>query len=185
MKPIETQYKGYRFRSRLEARWAVFFDALGIEWEYEPEGFELDDGTRYLPDFLLHRAWCGESVFVEVKAGPGSKERDWEKAKKLSAHKPILLLAGAPRENRTDVLCEPDVAKDFQEGAYYWDVPVRHISFDVHFHAPDSGAAHLRGCANTSCGAGMCDLHYSNAGIRYAAEAARSARFEHGECGAA
>ena len=36
IKPIETIYKGYRFRSRLEARWAVFFDALGIEYEYEP-----------------------------------------------------------------------------------------------------------------------------------------------------
>lgn len=33
IKPIETKYKGYRFRSRLEARWAVFFDALGISWE--------------------------------------------------------------------------------------------------------------------------------------------------------
>ena len=32
-KAIETKYKGFRFRSRLEARWAVFFDALGIEWE--------------------------------------------------------------------------------------------------------------------------------------------------------
>lgn len=30
MKAIETRYKGYRFRSRLEARWAVFFDALGL-----------------------------------------------------------------------------------------------------------------------------------------------------------
>ncbi len=39
MRPIETKYKGCRFRSRLEARWAVFFDALGLEWWYEPEGF--------------------------------------------------------------------------------------------------------------------------------------------------
>lgn len=52
IKAIETQYKGYRFRSRLEARWAVFFDALGIPWEYEPEGFETRAG-RYLPDFRL------------------------------------------------------------------------------------------------------------------------------------
>ena len=37
IKPIETVYNGYRFRSRLEARWAVFFDAAGIEYEYEPE----------------------------------------------------------------------------------------------------------------------------------------------------
>lgn len=53
MKAIETHYNGYRFRSRLEARWAVFFDTLGIRYEYEPEGFELSDGTLYLPDFYL------------------------------------------------------------------------------------------------------------------------------------
>ena len=32
MKPIETVYKGFKFRSRLEARWAVFFDACGVRW---------------------------------------------------------------------------------------------------------------------------------------------------------
>jgi hypothetical protein len=53
IKAIETHYQGYRFRSRTEARWAVFFDALGIAYQYEPEGFELPDGTRYLPDFWL------------------------------------------------------------------------------------------------------------------------------------
>lgn len=35
---LTTRYAGCRFRSRLEARWAVFFDHLGIEWEYEPQG---------------------------------------------------------------------------------------------------------------------------------------------------
>ena len=42
IKPIETVYNGYRFRSRLEARWAVFFRAVGIEYQYEPEGFDMD-----------------------------------------------------------------------------------------------------------------------------------------------
>ena len=50
---IETFYKGYRFRSRLEARWAVFFDALGVEYEYEPQGFVLPSGKHYLPDFKI------------------------------------------------------------------------------------------------------------------------------------
>ena len=53
MKAIETVYNGYRFRSRLEARWAVFFDACGIKYLYEPEGYKLSDGTMYLPDFYL------------------------------------------------------------------------------------------------------------------------------------
>ena len=57
IKPIETVYNGYRFRSRLEARWAVFFDAAGIKYQYESEGFEVnpygDTPIRYLPDFYL------------------------------------------------------------------------------------------------------------------------------------
>lgn len=65
MKPIQTVYKGYRFRSRLEARWAVFFDALGVKWSYEHEGFELPGGGRYLPDFYLPDF----DEYVEIKGG--------------------------------------------------------------------------------------------------------------------
>lgn len=54
MQVRETIYKGIEFRSRLEARWAVFFDELNLSWEYEPEGYRLDDGTCYLPDFYVH-----------------------------------------------------------------------------------------------------------------------------------
>ena len=53
IKAIETEYNGHRFRSRLEARWAVFFDALGVEYVYEPEGFTLPSGQEYLPDFKV------------------------------------------------------------------------------------------------------------------------------------
>ena len=65
MKPIDTTYKGRLFRSRLEARWAVAFDSLGLQWDYEPEGFELSDGTRYLPDFWLPDVNGG--CWIEVK----------------------------------------------------------------------------------------------------------------------
>lgn len=64
IKAIETFYKGYRFRSRTEARWAVFFDAVGLPYEYEKEGFTLDDGTPYLPDFWLPSL----KLWVEIKA---------------------------------------------------------------------------------------------------------------------
>jgi hypothetical protein len=53
LKAIETVYRGYRFRSRLEARWAVFFDAMCVRWEYEREGFDLGPAGYYLPDFWL------------------------------------------------------------------------------------------------------------------------------------
>lgn len=69
IKAIPTEYNGHLFRSRLEARWAVFFDACGVEWEYEPEGYDLGDGVRYLPDFLLHgvEGRAGGDLYVEVK----------------------------------------------------------------------------------------------------------------------
>lgn len=51
--PLETLYAGCLFRSRLEARWAVFFDVWGLKWRYEPDAFLLPSGRAYLPDFLL------------------------------------------------------------------------------------------------------------------------------------
>jgi len=69
MKAIETKYKGYRFRSRLEARWAVFFDALGIDWEYEPEGYDLGEAGWYLPDFSIKIN--GYKIYLEVKNKDG------------------------------------------------------------------------------------------------------------------
>lgn len=57
---IETHYKGYRFRSRLEARWAIVFDGLGVDWEYEKEGYELTpvpfDEKEFYAEHGLHGA---------------------------------------------------------------------------------------------------------------------------------
>ena len=61
---IETQYAGYRFRSRLEARWAVFLDRAKIGWEYEPEGLDIRIGRghrmKWLPDFRLETGHWAE-----------------------------------------------------------------------------------------------------------------------------
>lgn len=70
--PIETHYAGCRFRSRLEARWAVFFDCLNIQWEYEAQGYELPSGARYLPDFYLPTI----DVLVEVKGSESDFKND-------------------------------------------------------------------------------------------------------------
>jgi len=71
IKAIETEYKGYRFRSRLEARWAIFFEYLGIKFEYEPEGFELTSG-RYLPDFFIPD-W---EIWFEVKPNKHTEQEE-------------------------------------------------------------------------------------------------------------
>ena len=88
LSPVQTEYKGYLFRSRLEARWAVFFDSLGVRWEYESEGYDLGDGIQYLPDFLLHGVTIDHAlyeekcdVYVEVK-GQMTKE-DAEKIERF------------------------------------------------------------------------------------------------------
>lgn len=48
-----TFYNGNRFSSRLEARWAVYFDELGVSYNYGPEWFELPN-YNYLPDFWIY-----------------------------------------------------------------------------------------------------------------------------------
>lgn len=59
---IPSDYAGIKFRSRLEASWAAYWDAHDIAWAYESEGFDLD-GIWYLPDFFLPDT----KTVVEVK----------------------------------------------------------------------------------------------------------------------
>ena len=54
IKPIETLYMGHYFRSKAEARFAVFLDCLGVKWDYEPQGFDPGNGLKYLPDFKIY-----------------------------------------------------------------------------------------------------------------------------------
>lgn len=57
---IPTIYAGIKMRSRLEARWAAFFDLLGWPWVYEPI-----DLNGYIPDFALR--FPADPLLVEVK----------------------------------------------------------------------------------------------------------------------
>lgn len=69
IKPIETVYNGFRFRSRLEARWAVFFDAIGLKYEYEIEGYATNS-ICYLPDFYIPSL----DRWFEIKGKPLTNE---------------------------------------------------------------------------------------------------------------
>lgn len=66
IKAIECRYASRRFRSRREARWAILFDHLDIDWRYEPEGYHLPGNICYLPDFELHLG-NEQRIWVEVK----------------------------------------------------------------------------------------------------------------------
>ena len=90
IKAIETVYNGRRYRSRAEARWSIFFETLGIDSQYEVEGYEFD-GIRYLPDFWLPSYNC----WVEIK-GPEPTEDELQKAHllSLSTEKPVYIFFG-------------------------------------------------------------------------------------------
>ncbi|MDX0007811.1 hypothetical protein GOB40_13820 [Sinorhizobium meliloti] len=108
IKAIPTTYNHVQFRSRLEARWAAFFDLCGWRWDYEP--FDLDG---WAPDFLI-RTNVGP-VLCEVKPNDivtfmerqveryenSEKTEPWPfadygKAIRHSAHRAVCLLGDAP-----------------------------------------------------------------------------------------
>jgi hypothetical protein len=72
MYAIQTKFNAHRYRSRLEARYAVLLQVCGLPFQYEREGFELESG-RYLPDFWLPT----KGIWLEVKGWVAtSKEKD-------------------------------------------------------------------------------------------------------------
>jgi hypothetical protein len=104
IKPIETIYNGYRFRSRLEAKWAVYFDAIGLKYEYEKDGFDLgsdDEQTFgcYLPDFYFPSL----KTYCEIKPNQSDPSDVWvihqhrvSERFRTVVDSPILLLFGYP-----------------------------------------------------------------------------------------
>lgn len=97
---IETRYAGHLFRSRLEARWAVFFDQLKIEWTYEPQGFECGQ-FKYLPDFYLPSM----GIWVEVKGDPNALFEDRKRMTSMLAH-------GGPMPNVHQDVIDPLLSVD-------------------------------------------------------------------------
>jgi len=92
---MRTMYKGYPLRSKLEARWCVFFDSLGIPWDYELEAFEGEFGKAkgYCPDFFLP----GFDAWVEVKPKfPSEEERSKCQALADFTNQEVLLIWGYP-----------------------------------------------------------------------------------------
>ena len=90
---IKARYQQHLFRSRTEARWAVFFDQMQISWEYEPEGFVLEGGTPYLPDFWLQDF----GLFVEIKGFlPTGNELKKCKVLQEGTGRGVVLFRGIP-----------------------------------------------------------------------------------------
>ena len=177
--PIPTRYKGYYFRSRLEARWAVFFDRLELRWEYEPQGYVLD-GTPYLPDFKL--VLPGDRVVLaEVKPA----EADWHEGRHVKLCRalargtgwPVILLIGVPAY-RAYHQFTPDLEESAFQAVFFRDYEPK-IAFLDNYWRQSIVIDHQTGGldfdhddhqARKSFGQGLVD----------AVQAARSARFERG-----
>lgn len=177
--PIPTRYRGYHFRSRLEARWAIFFDHLEFDWDYEPQGYVLDR-RPYLPDFKL--ILPGDPLaFAEVKP----TETDWHegihvrlcRALARDTGWPVILLIGVPAY-RGYHRFTPDLAANAFQAVFFRDYEPKiqvvddywwqYISVDPHTGALNF--MHDDYEARKSFGQGLID----------AVQASRSARFEHG-----
>lgn len=109
IKAIPTMYRGTQFRSRLEARWAEFFDRIGLVWQYEPEGYETSAG-RYLPDFYLphvHHRGRPASLFFEVKPTRPTATEDMKlTALVCGTGIAAVVPAGMPGGGKTEFLIE-------------------------------------------------------------------------------
>lgn len=187
IKPIETVYNGYRFRSRLEARWAVFFQVMKIAFLYEPQGFHLKDGTLYLPDFYLPHF----NVYVEIKS---CREKDDGKAVEFAlsgAEKVpgILICYGDPADHdiRFVTFWESD-----ESGGGCYDTGSGDATFEFHIedgvavphvYIPDSKTERQFFMTKNIFAEYMCPpmAFASGAMVLYAETKARQARFEHGE----
>lgn len=192
---IETHYAGHRFRSRLEARWAVFLTALSITWQYEPEGFvvprENGNATPYLPDFFLPD--CG--TWIEVKGSDSDLDHQLMADAALylpgcttGEHGPRLLLLGPIPEPRNGDWGWLGLSP-------YWDD--HNEAFELHDQWWGFGGWAKSGRPWVLTETSTCTAYSMPWGedswvepahdssvpypSRHAYEAARSARFEHGE----
>ncbi len=161
IKAIETEYKGCRFRSRLEARWAVFFNALALRWHYEPEGYQIEhegEIIRYLPDFKV------ESIGVVEVKGPPLKDMDKFKIEAFvgQSKESITVLSNIPSQDN------PDKHKHLN------------CTYDENLKTVRWGTIDLREMTQQTPYALTAAISLA---VDSALNTARSARFEHGEKG--
>ena len=78
IKAIPTKYNGVEYRSRTEARWALFFDLAEIDFQYEREGYQTKKGW-YVPDFWLPNSQC----WIEIKGTPEDHAEHMDKLREV------------------------------------------------------------------------------------------------------
>lgn len=173
---IETSYSGFRFRSRIEARWAVFFNTLGIPFEYEKEGYVLPSGN-YLPDFWLPAQDC----FVEIK-GESPTNLEMEKVGDLveaTKKRAFIFFGGIEVPDFTQ---ETAFAFNYYDGCsfdtgYYWCECPHCNRLDIQFN----GRADRIPCKCPKTAHGDKGYNQDSHRLVFAYNAAKSERFDRWE----
>lgn len=127
IKAIPTAYNGHSFRSRLEARWAIFFDVANIKWIYELEGFRLDNGVKYLPDFYLPEVWYRNikmGVWIEIKPTENHVDKDLLTSFAIETKEPIFALVGKVHTGEGDFYHQQFAPCDDENYDFWWDEPM-------------------------------------------------------------
>jgi hypothetical protein len=183
IKPIETVYKGYRFRSRIEARWAVVFKTLAQPWEYEKEGYDLGDAGWYLPDFWLPNTYDRighRGIWVEIKGQqPSDIESQRCEALALGTKHSVMMFVGPPRTyyEGTDSDGHYQWTYDAESGDIWWDNYMRlHYCSDCFVAKVEFDNDYFT-CPQ--CKKETCIPHHPL--IDASVKIARSTRFEHGD----
>jgi hypothetical protein len=171
--PIETRYKGYRFRSRLEARWAVFFEAARIAWEYEKDGYKIK-GWAYLPDFYLPE----HEAFFEVKGALDYDESLLQGLADLTGKQVILAVGNIPPSDHSDEDWS-GFRTFFPGGDTEDDSALVWGDNDTFLTCDGCGRVRLINSVYASMKGTCCEGSRLSL-LGHAFEAARSARFEHG-----
>ncbi len=118
---IPTPYGGLIFRSRTEARWAIFLDELGLKWQYEAQGFDTD-GEWYLPDFLIF-APLG-NIWAEVKPNWWEDPEGIAKFRRFALQRPqpsrAILITGVPSIHARPLVIGGDDEQD-DPGKGIWE----------------------------------------------------------------
>jgi len=145
---IPTRYNNNEYRSRIEARWAAWFDMVGWSFEYEPI-----DLPGWIPDFIIKGKKF--ELLVEVKSSTTLDAFDFKKmrsALKQSGNtNEILLLGRNPllplpdsehtADHRTHIgwLWGPEMGLAWEEGCEYDYAPGPGIAVE---HFQRLGIAH-------------------------------------------
>ena len=182
---IDTVYDGYRFRSRLEAKWAMFFNEAGIEYSYEPKGIKTSYGW-YLADFFIPSM----DLWIDVKGNAEAEPFALNKLAEICEEgQRGAIIENIPLVKNNSI--NPFESKDFklqhnvtfgegtEDGLYLFCSCIKCGAYGFEY---EGRSARIEcGCDHSDISNGDRSHNYDSPNLLKAYKVARGARFEHDE----